>query len=285
MKQSFWLNVALFIAVALAGLFVYLRPPAEGPVEHALSGLAPASATSVRIERPGTAAVVLEKKGGTWFLAAPFAARADEFMVQRLLAILQARTAYRFGASDLARFGLEKPHARLVIDGQAFDFGMVNELSREQYVRSGDAVYAVSARYGLALPVRPEALASRRLFAPDETPVRISPPGFSVARSGERWVLEPPPPDWSQDDVNRWVEEWQAARALRIEPHHHGEASESVRIELAGGERLVLGVLGRKPEFVLLRPEQRLQYHFAAEVGKRLLSLPGNEGRRPTDKN
>ena len=285
MRHSFWLNVALFLAVALAGIFVYLRPPAEGPVEHAVSELAPASATSVQIDRDGIDIVVLARKDGAWFLVAPFAARADEFMVHRLLAILQARTAHRFAATDLARFGLDKPRASLVINGQSFDFGLVNDISREQYVRSGDAVYALSARYGLALPVRPEALASRRLFAPGETPVRISPPGFSVARSGERWVLEPAPSDRIQDDVNRWVEEWQAAYALRIEPHREGEASETVRVELANGETLAMGVLGRKPELVLLRPEQRLQYHFAAEVGKRLLSPPGAARSGAVDKN
>lgn len=285
MKQSFWLNIALLLAVAAAGAFVYLRPPAEKPVEHALSHLAPVSATSVRIERPGTEAIVLEKKDGTWFLVAPFAARADEFMVQRLLAILQARTAYRFAATDLARFDLEKPRARLVIDGQRFVFGLVNEISREQYVRAGDWVYGLSARYGLALPVRPDALASRRLLAPGETPVRISPPGFSVARSAERWVLEPGPNDRSQEDMNRWVEEWQAASALRIEPHRQGEAGESVRIELANGDTLAIGILGRKPEVVLLRPDQRLQYHFVAEVGMRLLSPPGTTRQRPADKN
>jgi len=285
MKQSFWLNIALLVGVALAGAFVYLRPPAEGPVEHAVSGLAPASATSVRIERPGTDTVIVEKKDGGWFLLAPFTARADEFMVQRLLAILQARTAHRFAATDLARFDLEKPRARLVIDGQNFDFGLLNEISREQYVRTGDAVYALSARYGLALPVHPEALASRRLLAPGETPVRISPPGFSVARSGERWVLEPAPTGLSQDDVNRWVEEWRSATALRIEPHRQGEARESVRIELANGDTLAIGILGRKPEVVLLRPDQRLQYHFVAEVGMRLLSPPGTTRQRPADKN
>ena len=285
MKRSFWLNIALLLAVALAGIFVYLRPPGEVSVEHAVSLLAPASARTVRIERAGLDAVVLEKRDGTWFLVAPFSARADDFMVQRLLAILRARTAHRFAATDVARFGLDRPNARLVIDGESFDFGLVNEISREQYVRTGDAVYALSARYGLALPVRPEALASRRLFAPGDTPVRISPPGFSVARSGERWVLEPASHKPSQDEIKRWVEEWQAAYAPRIEPHREGMASESVRIELDNGKMLAIGVLSRKPEVVLFRADQQLQYHFPAEVGKRLLSLPGIQRQRPADKN
>ena len=279
MKQSFWLNVALLVGVVVAGAFVFLRPSANVPVDYALSELMPAAATAIRVEQPGRETVVVEKKDGAWFLSAPFAARADEFMVQRVLSILQARTPHRFAATDLARFELDRPRARLAIDGQQFDFGLVSELTREQYVRAGDAVYALSARYGLALPARPEALASRRLFAPGETPVRISPPGFTVGQSGGSWVIDPRPADWSQDDVSRWVDEWRAASALRIEPHREGEAHDAVRIELEDGKSLVVGILSRKPETVLLRGDQRLQYHFIAEIGQRLLSPPGAAGK------
>lgn len=275
MKRSFWLNVALLLAATVAGVLVYLQPPADVPPEHAVSALAPAAATSVRIERPGAAPILLERKQGAWFLAAPFSARADEFMVQRLLDILQARTAHRYPADEPARFDLDRPLARLIIDGQAFDFGLVNELSREQYVRAGGAIYALSTRYGLALPRRPEALASRRLLAPGETPVRIMPPGFAVTEKQGRWVLEPAARGLKQDEIDRWVDQWRFASARRIEPHGQGEPKESVRIDLGSGDALVLGILGREPEVVLLRSDQRLQYHFVAEAGKRLLSPPG----------
>ncbi len=285
MKQSLWLNVALVVAVVIAGAFVFLRPMDDAPVEYAVSRIAPVAAAALRIERSGAQTVIVEKRDGTWFLAAPFDARADEFMIQRILAILQARTTHRFAPTDLARFELEKPRARLVIDGQIFDFGMVSELSREQYVHTADAVYALSPRYGLALPLRPDALASRQLFAPDEKPVRISPPGFTVARSGESWAVEPGRADWSQDDLKRWVDAWRAASALRIEPYRNGEASESVRIVLNNGKELVIGILSRKPEVALLRPDQHLQYFFAAEIGERLLSPPLSGRKNPADKN
>lgn len=275
MRQAFWINVVLVLGVAVAGAFVYLRPPTDVPVEHALSMLTPAAAKSLRIERRGRDAVVLERQQGTWFLVAPFAARADEFMVQRLLAILSARTAHRFPAKNLARYDLERPRARLLIDGQRFDFGLISELSHEQYVRSGDAVYAVSTRYGLALPTRPDQLASRRLLAPGEVPVRIAPPGFAVTRTEGRWMLDPASRDRSQDEMRRWVDEWRLASAARIEPDQRSEPVESVRIALEDGETLLVGILSRKPEVVLLRADQRLQYHFVAEAGRRLLSPPG----------
>jgi hypothetical protein len=285
MKQSFWINVALLLGVAAVGVFVYMEPPAEAPAEYAVSTLTPAAAVSVRIERPGAAAIALNKNGGTWFLVDPFSARADEFMVQRLLAILQARTTHRFSTKDLARFNLDHPHARLIIDGQRFDFGLVNELSHEQYVLAGNAVYALPTRYGVALPPRPEALASRGLFAPGESPVRIAPPGFTVTQAQGRWVVEPAPRDWSQDDINRWVDEWRVASALRVEPHHQGAPHETVTIEMANGEILEVGILSRKPELVLLRPDQRLQYHFPAEIGTRLLSPPGTARNKRADRN
>ena len=285
MKQSVRLNVALLFAVLLAGALLYLRPPADTTADYAVSERLPAAATSVRIERSGRETIVAEKRNGTWFLALPFRAPADEFMLQRILSILQARTPHRFATTDLARFDLEKPIARLTIDGQHFDFGLISELSHEQYVRSGNAVYSLSARYGLALPMRPEALASRRLLAPDETPVRISGPGFTAARSGETWSIEPRSSELREEDVTRWVDGWLAATAQRVEPLRDGEASESVRIALNKGEEIVIDIQSRRPELVLLRPDQHLQYIFAAEVGERLLSPPVSGPRNPAGRN
>lgn len=284
MRQSFWLNVALLLGVAAVGAFVYFQRP-NAPLDYAVSTLTPARAVSLRIERPGADTVTLQKKQDAWFLVKPFAARADQFMVQRLLAILGARTRHRFPAKDLERFDLDRPQARLIVDGQQFAFGLVNELSQEQYVLTANAVYALPAHYGLALPARPEALADRRLFADGESPVRIALPGFTLTKTDARWVVDPAPHGLSEKDALRWAEEWRFASALRVEPYEQGEAKESVQIELSDGKALALGILSRKPELILRRPDQGLQYYFAREFGARLLSPPGTAGKDHADKN
>jgi hypothetical protein len=276
MKRSLWLNALLLVAVAGLGLFVYLRPKSDAPAEHALSALKPEEVGSIRIEREGAAAVVLERKQDAWFLVAPLAARADDFAVQRLLAIVQAKAAHRLAATDLARFDLERPQARLIIGGQSFAFGMVSEVAREQYVLTGNAVYAVDPRYGMALPGNAAALISRRLLAPGEVPVRIEVSGFSVTQRDGRWVLAPAPGESSQDDLNRWVDEWRLATALRVEPYAKGKIQGEIKLQLKNGGKLALGVLSREPELVVLRPDEKLQYHFVAEVAKRLLAPPGS---------
>ncbi|MBI2509048.1 MAG: hypothetical protein HYV99_03460 [Betaproteobacteria bacterium] len=124
MKRSLWLNALLLVAVAGLGLFVYLRPKSDAPAEHALSALKPDAATRIQIERGGTAAIALEKKGDAWFLTEPFRARADAARVERLLEIARARATHRMPAADLARFDLERPETRMTIDGESFGFGL-----------------------------------------------------------------------------------------------------------------------------------------------------------------
>ncbi|MGH8634055.1 MAG: DUF4340 domain-containing protein [Burkholderiales bacterium] len=268
------LNAALAVAIVALGAFFYFKPAQDSAVEYPLSAIKLDEAKSLRIERAGAAPIVLGKKQGAWFISAPFVARADDLRVQQLLAIVEARAAHRLPAGDRGRFGLEQPESRVIVDGQPFSFGMVSELTREQYVLSGDAVYVVHPRYGAALPVNAVQMASRQLFGADESPVRIALKDFVVEQRDGKWTLAPGTHDLSQDDFIRWVEEWRLASALRVEPRSAARARDEIRIQLKNGAAFTLGVLSRAPELVLARSDETLQYRFRAETGKRLLSPP-----------
>ncbi|HEY7743293.1 MAG TPA: DUF4340 domain-containing protein [Burkholderiales bacterium] len=284
MSRVGWLNAALAVLVVALGAFLYLGPARDAAVEYPLSALKPGDALTLRVERAGAMPVVLEKKQDGWFVTAPFTARADETRVQRLLEIVGARAAHRFPAGERGRFGLEPPQARIVVDGQAFGFGLVNDITREQYVMAGDAVYAVHPRYGLALPAAALDAASRQLLASREMPVRIEGREFTVAEQDGRWVLTPGAGDLSQDDLIRWVDEWRLASALRVQPQSAKSARETFRIHLKSGASFTLGVVAREPELVLARSDETLQYHFRAELAKRLLSPPAARDEFPAQK-
>jgi len=275
MKKSWWINAVLLIAVGALGWFAYLKPRSDEPVTYPLSTLTAGEAGKIRLERAGQAPVVIEKKGDLWFLTAPVAAPAEPFQVQRLLAILDARASGRLAATDLARFDLDRPMARLTLNSQTFSFGTVSTVAREQYVLTGDAVYTVEPRYGAALPTDFTQLIRRQLFAGGEVPVGFQFSDFTVNSADGKWVVTPTPANLSQDDINRWVDDWRLASALRVEPYAKGEASDEIKIEFKGGGKLTLGILQREPELVLLRPDQNLQYSFFAQTAKRLLSPPG----------
>lgn len=275
MSKAWFLNALLAAAVAALGLIAYLKPGTQAPAEHVLATGKAGEASSIRLERAGTAPIVLEKKHDGWFMTAPFAARADSSGVQRLLAITEARSAHRLAATDLARFELERPEARLAVDGQRFDFGMVNPVSREQYVLTGDAVYTISLRYGSVLPSRPADLIDKRLFGAEEVPVRVELKEFTVGRNDGKWTLNPPRAELSQDDFQRWMDGWRHASAVRVESYAGGKALAEVGLQLQNGGKLTLMILARQPELALLRPAEKLVYYFLSGQAKQLLAPPG----------
>lgn len=275
MSRAGWLNAALAVIVVTLGAFFYFRPAQDAAVEYPLSALKPQEASSLRIERAGAAPIVLDRKQDAWFISAPFAARADDSRVQQLLAIVEARAVHRLPAGDRGRFGLEPSQARIIVDGHPFSFGMVSDITREQYVMSGDAVYAVPARFGAALPLNAVQMASRQLFGADESPVRIALRDFAVEQRDGKWTLAPGLGDLGQDDLLRWVEEWRLASALRVEPRSAARSQDEIKVQLKNAGGFTLRVLSREPELVLARSDEKLEYRFRAELAKRLLSPPG----------
>ena len=284
MRSSMWLNAALAIIVVALAAYFYFTPARDATVDYPLSALKSQEARSLRIERAGAAPIVLDRKQDAWFISAPFAARADASRVQQLLAIAEARAAHRLPAGDRGRFGLEQPEARIIVDGHTFNFGIVSDITREQYVMSGDAVYAVHPRYGAALPLSAVQMASRQLFGADESPVRIALRDFVVEQRDGKWMLAPRSADLSQDDLIRWVDEWRLASALSVEPRLAARARDEIRIQLKNGSELTLGVISREPELVLARSDEKLLYRFGAEHAKRLLSPPSARDEQPARK-
>jgi len=273
MKQRFWLNVALLVAVAALALFVYFKPH-RSSTELRLSTLKAGDIKSIKIENAGAAPIVLERAGADWRLTAPLAARADAFQAQRLLEILDATAQERFPATGLARYDLSEPAVRLTLGGQLFSFGTINTMSREQYVLTQDGVYLVPLQYRMVLPRDALQIASKQLFAADEAPVAFEFPEFKVSQQEGKWQLAPPAADASQDDFVRWVDEWRLATAIALLPASGRKALATIKVKLRNGEDIALAVLARDPALALARSDQPFEYQFAAESGARLLAPP-----------
>lgn len=279
MKRNLWINVTLLTAVAALALFAYLKPHQSQP-EHRLSTLKAADARTIKIEIAGGAPIALERAASEWRLSAPFAARADDFQLQRLLEILDAASKDRFPAAGLARFDLNEPNARLTINQQAFSFGAVNSMSREQYVLTQDGIYLIALRYGAALPKSALQLVNRQLFATEEAPVALEFQEFRLAQQDGKWVMSPAIADSSQDDINRWIDEWRLATALAVLPMSNRKPLATIKARLRSGNDVTLTVLQREPELVLARSDQQFEYQFAGEAAKRLLAPPAAESTK-----
>lgn len=274
MKRGWLLNIALLAVVGALASFVWLTPSRDEQAKQPLSSLRSAQARHITLTRPGQPAVTLEHRDTQWRITAPLKARADEFQVLRMLTILDAQPTAQLPATDLARFDLQRPAALLKIDNEEYAFGGINTVTREQYVRRGDTVYVVALRHGAALPANALALVHRVLLAEQEQPVAITLPDFSLSQKEGRWTLTPPA-DTSQDDLQRYVDQWRHASAAQAEPYDQRPPLAEIRITLRDGAVLDLGVLQRTPQLVLWRRDTGLQYLFLEAAGRALLTRPG----------
>ena len=155
--------------------------------------------------------------------------------MQRILDLLSASSKEKLAATELARFDLEQPALSVKIDGQTFAFGTNNPLTQDQYLATGDGVYMVSSYYASLIPATAERMLAHSLFTQNETPVGFTFKALRVQQKDGKWILEPAPAAEaerpSQDDLNRWADDWRYASSLITQPWHAKPAAETVQVQ------------------------------------------------------
>jgi hypothetical protein len=275
------LNLGLAAALAAAALVWWLKPwkPAQDDAQtFALVAAAPEQLRRIEIQRRGGDAIVLDRIEQQWQMTAPLRARLDEIQLGRILELVQLRPSTRLPAVDLARFELDQPWAQIRFDRHAIDFGALNELTRELYLRSAEHVYVVPQRLAAAVPSNAAKLLAHRMFGPQEAPVAFTLATFSLRHDGTHWQLDPPDPGLSQDDLVRWVERWRHAGSVVTQPGSGREAAERISVELRDARKIEFAVLARTPDLVLLRNDEAVQYHLPAHFAQTLLTSPSAAG-------
>jgi len=275
LRSRWWINLGLAVLLAAAGAFLAFEPRKPAPAGFALVPLEAEDLRTISIERRDTPAVTLERTGRTWALASPTRARAAEIPVARLIELTRLGVATRMPAAELERFELDKPWARVTFNGHPVLFGNTNTITREVYVASGGYVMALPARHATAVPADLADLIALRLFADNEVPVAFELPGFAVRNNAGRWRIEPGETDLSQDDLVRWASDWRYASSFATRPQAQRPQGERIAIALEGGASTVFTLVAREPVAVLVREDERLEYHLPRPLAARLLSRPG----------
>lgn len=276
MKRSFIINAVLAVIVAALALWMTLKPGDKEPPGIALSALKRDAVTKIRITlRNAPTEFVLERDGTRWVQTHPFRARTDESQTGRLLDLVAATAKSRLEAKDLARFELDKPFARVYFNDQEFAFGTLNSLTNEQYVLTGNAVYLVSPVFGYGLPTKPDGLASHMLLADDELPAKFELPGVTLESKNNKWQMTPAAAEApSQDDLAQWAESWRYASSLATQVAPADPKGERATIITRAGKTIEFVIAARTPTLILVRPDEKLQYLFPADIAAKMLQAP-----------
>lgn len=281
LRRRWLVNLALLaIVVTLAAFTVYYRQQEKTEPGLPLATLTTENVSRIRIERPGQPVIVLEKHTGNWRLTSPVAARANRFNVENLLRMPSARSELKLDGADPAAYGLVTPQAKLEVGTEIFEFGTLHPFHSQVYVRHRGVVHLVSAQALHAVLRAPNHFIDARLLEPERRLVGLRLPGFTLDLKDGHWQHQPPAKDLTSDRIGDFVARWTNAHALAVEPAGTRPALASVRLMLtraSAPETLTFEIVSYKPTFVLRRRDEKLEYHFPEEIGKRLLDI-GNDG-------
>lgn len=278
LRQRWLLNAGLLVLIGLLAWLALHRAGQEDVAGPPLTTLAVDTISQLRIERPDHAAIALEKTGTQWTLTAPVRARANPFNVESLLRILAAPGETRFpaGGQDLAKFGLDRPQSRVRYGDAEIAFGSLHPLNDRIYVLHHNEIVLIPAHY-LASAVYPYTnFIDSRLFEEQRKITAIILPDFTLVQQDGAWRKQPPDERLTSDRLNEFAAEWRNARALGVEKYSGREILDRIEISSVRDdktEKLVLGILAHKPDFVLYRRDENLEYHFTEDTGKRLLNI------------
>jgi hypothetical protein len=280
MKNRWLLNIGLVLLVGALVVLAIYQPGRKKPEPGTpLTNLTPDSVQQIRLQRPGQPEIDLEKTGDDWRMTAPRTARANAFRLAELTRLASFPVKVRFPAvtAELNRYGLDHPLATVFLNGAEIRFGAMHPLNNELYILHDNQVQLIPAGV-LRTAIAPLTdLLSTSLLEDKTKILALQLPGFSLRQNDQgAWVRTPEIKQLASDRVNQFVDEWRYARALSVTPYSGQAATEQVVITVANGAKprtVRLGVLARKPELVLVRYDEKLEYHFPAETGKSLMQL------------
>ena len=278
-KRRWLVNAGLLGLIAALVWMVAQRSGQQQ--DHPSQPLAAQSATTVshvRIERPGQPAIAIEKSGNEWKLTAPIPARANRLNVETLLRVLSAPVETRFPAvtAELAQYGLATPMARVWLDNEEIDFGTMHPLKNQVYVLHNSEVALIPGYHFSAATYPYNNFIDSRLFEEDRKLASLKLPGFMLSLNGGVWRRQPVDKKLTSDRINDFASEWQNASALSVDKYSGKESVGSINVSFirdGKSEKLTLAILAYKPDFILYRPDENLEYHFTEETGRRLLNL------------
>ena len=280
MKSRWLLNIGLALLVGVLILLVLYRPGTGQEAQGTpLTALPADTIQRIQLVRPRQPEIVLERIGGDWRLSAPRRARANRYRVNELLGLAATRVGTRFPATpaELGKYGLDQPLAMLFLNDAEIRFGGMHPLDNQLYVWHDGRVQLVPASVLRAVSAPPNDFLDTSPIEDKARPLAFKFPAFSLKQNEQgAWVRTPELKGLGSDQVNRFVDEWRHARALSAAPYSGKPVKARVTLTLADGDRqrvIEFGVLAYKPEFILYRKDEKLEYSFPEETGSRLMQL------------
>jgi hypothetical protein len=192
--------------------------------------------TGLRLRQEGQSEYRLTRKEGTWQIAGPFDAPAQEALVEPMLTELASPRCERYEAAsapDLKQYGLDQPHLRIAMatnkpeaKERTLLVGKATADPQRRFAKivDSDAIFVVGSKLTSVLDRSALDLLDRQLLTLDPRTIeRIKVQGtapLTLERKGDAWQMteSPAPAPFAADNqvVNSVLSAWSHLQAMRF---------------------------------------------------------------------
>lgn len=281
MRNRLLLNVLLLLVVAILFL-TYLWLPEHGD-EYTLKPLADFvvdDVANIRIERPGSDTIELQRDTADWHLLQPFMLPAAADRVRGVLLLPQLASLESFAAAeqDLAQYGLADPPLTIRFDNETIALGDPAPLNEQRYVLYRDRIHLIPDRLFAQLNTPASYYIDTRLVPVAGKPSRITLPTVELLRDDSGWhSTSRPAGDNATGAMDAAVvaRAWQETRAMTAREFSRDDMNAAaalppVQIEFDEQPDIEYLIISAAPQLILARPELGIQYHLDSRQAQAL---------------
>ncbi len=280
------INLLLLLAIVILGLVARYEPGLDTPADaQAITGIKADQVHRIHINRPIRNDLVFVKQSDKqWIIERPEPLPADSFKIRALARLAEQEPVRSYSANEmnLADLQLDPPYASAIINDTSIEFGILEPINDLRYVRVTDQVHLIPDTYlqlmetGFSQFVRPG------LFSKNERITSVQLPGLLVRKTDNAWETQPPQ-TVSADVLEQFIDIWQQASSLHIQPANAEQDGEPVEITLANETSPVrFLIISNDPELILARPDYGIQYRMGSR-SKAMLTLDATDADADAD--
>ena len=273
MRRRFLANLVLAGAVAaLAALLLLVKPAPETVPPTPLTTIAPDNIRSIHVERTAAGPMHFERRGKDWVMIAPVNAPAYPARIEAVLGLLSepSHAQLAAGSQDLARFKLDAPAVRLLLDTHEFDFGDTEPLEDRRYVRVDGRIHLIADTLLFQLTQNPGFFIDPKLLPGATPPKRIVYPQFTLIEEGGQWRQEPAA-GLKPDQLKEISLNWETARGITVRTPIEDTGTGRVTIDTGTGAPVQFGIILKEGNVILGRADLNVQYHLDSYTAEQLL--------------
>jgi Domain of unknown function (DUF4340) len=264
-RLRLFINLLLFLCVIGLAIFLIRGEVKEKvKIEVTLTDIQPDSIHVIHIERRDMDDIIFQKQDDHWDMQSPYNLPANSSRIKVMLKLLQAHSYDNFSAADndLTPFMLAVPAVSIVLNDTRIAFGDTNPLEEKlRYVLIKDTVHIINDSLFHQLQASATFFLDAKLIPPDSKIKAIQLPELNIENAED---------DTLSGAYHQIINSWNQLESISVRKYEEIEAIDTIKIDLASGERIEFVIVSDRPNLILARPERGIQYHISNTVSDNL---------------